>query len=399
MARLNLRPIYDQNELTGGERITRGIGGAIDAYSQHQDVARQDESRRRAAGQVMTTQGAGGVDRLRNLGRRLLGRGDPEVTASSAPPPPGFNPALASRPTERITPTRVAVDNTMPPDAPMFGGGAMGGALAQRPSMSMAQDRTPMPAPAAAPMPTGPMRPRTIGSALDSYTENDNNGNTWTIDPNRDANRKLAADNAEMNMKEDRTHQSDEEKIASLTSAGMPAAEARARVLNNVVRYDQTFGQQVRGATGVSQKDWMAREDARQKHRLDMETAHNAGKITSQQLAQERLALQREEVQDRRDQFNQRQGDSGVTRELGITGAIERTLTKDPIAASIQTPDQKAAEKKRIDMRDKHLNRAVTDNERNNNRRATQAEAATYYAKLTGTHEERVKQMKAAGFK
>lgn len=395
--RLNLRPIYDPNELTGGERISRGIGAALGEYAQHQEAGRQDESRRRAAGQVMTTQGEGGIDRLRSLGRRLIGRGQPDVTPNVLAPPPDWNGRPAA-PTSRIIPASGIVDETQPPDRPVFSprSPSPAPALAQTPNRAVA---TPPVIPAG-PAPAGRSAPRTIGSALDAYTEQDAHGNTWTIDPNRDANRKLATDQAELSMKDDMSNKNDEDKIAALMSAGMPAGEARARVLNNVVKYDTEFGIQQKPNTAMTfdQRRTLSQEhDAREasiRERLaKLSAAGRQNGPEALELRRQALDLSRERLDMQRTQGEDRARGADVGRETTIGNAINSTLTKDPIAQSTMTPEQRTAEAKRAKERDTHLGNAASEAARlkNSHASADQARARAQALRAAGKTPEQIR--------
>lgn len=368
MARLNLRPIYDRDELTGGERIAQGIGGAIDAYATHQEQGRAEESRRRAAGQVMTTRGEGAVDRLRSLGRRLTGR-----NANTNP--------------ERIIPASGIVDETLPPDNPVLGTSTAPSATPVPPAPIMPRQggvsmggrpviparNNPMPvvaSSAVAPQPS-PLTPHTIGNAIDKYTEDDNFGNQWTVDPNYAANRALTASRAELQQKDEFSEQGTRRSVDALTAAGMPRAEAEARVRTNTVRYDTEFGQQPRG--GSSQADKLSFEELRQKNRKEIAQLSASGRLTSQEIARRRLELDEDERNWRRDHAEDNARASDVDRDVKIGGLLNSEVKPDPYG--LMSPEDKAKQERTARERDRRVTSASQGADRLKNSHATREQA------------------------
>lgn len=379
--RLNLRPIYGRDEQTGGERIAQGIGSAIAGYEQHQQAGSADEAKRRAAGQVMTTRGEGGFDRLRSLGRRLIGRSDEPQSTPLAPPPEWSGRPQA--PTSRIIPASGIVDDTTPPDAPVI---QQGRSMDRAPQIQQTPNRAPLPpvggeaTPLGGAIPAG--APRNISTALKSYTEKDDYGNEWSIDPNHAQNQKLAGDRAELEMKDEFAERGTKRSIDAATSAGMPAAEANARVRTGTMRYDEQFGQRMRPSTAMTfeQRRQLSTEHDQREATIrtklgELAATGRANGPEALQLRREALELSKERLQMQREQGDDRARAGDVGRETNIAGAISSTLTKDPIAQTMLSPEQKAAEARRAGERDTHLKNAATGQRTVHNSHATQTEA------------------------
>ncbi|MEP6990078.1 MAG: hypothetical protein ABJA80_04040 [bacterium] len=347
--------------MTGGERISRGIGTALGQYQQHQEMGQADEARRRAAGQVMTTQGEGGFDRLRSLGRRLLGRGDNPV--SSAPPPTFSQPQMAGR----VLPMQ-GFSNETPPQEPAMMGGT---ALAQTPNHA-----TPTPAVVAAP---APRAPRTIGSALDSYTENDNHGNTWTVDPNREANRQLAAQDAQtrnaMDTKDEYKTRDENDLADAYAKAKMTGDErdiGAFRAKSGTFKYDEEFGAP-RPQAHETPAEHAARDQANIAARgvisEKLSRLNAAGRGNTPEARQLQMELRKRSLDqgDRRldlysAESERRANQADFTNQKGIAGLIGSSIPKDPLG--IAPPAQKAAIARGTAQRDQVVRGAATQADR-----------------------------------
>lgn len=348
---LALRPKYGADEKTRGEQMESGIGNAIGELLKYQEAGRQERNTMGAAGATRTADAPGVMDRLRSIGDRL--RGTPQRT-------PSFNPAADDpRAGGAVPPTEIA------PPRPSISAALNGAATA---------GRTFDPAPAASavganPMATAPVavasaRP-SIGRALDasddtSYEYEGVHGDRYRVDPQHESRQKLAVQ-----------HSEEQRKIQSLIDAGMPEGEARARVLNNVVRYDETFGQYRRPVSSsasrdpeVQQRMWKEREEIRQKNKVEFDRLHAAGRMSSQELQKRRLELEEEAAADRREMNAQRSEREGVKTDIAIASGIDRGIPKDPIARATETDAEKASRQRKEAERDARFRNAGTTADR-----------------------------------
>lgn len=374
---LNLRPIYGPDEEPGSVTAARGIGGALQQYMQRSDANRQERNAVAARGGVPVddpSNSAGGRwDAMKRRVRGVFGQGDEPFT----PPPVGDTNAAISRGIQPIVadngtrgsagwnerlPTVTGTQGSNPVARPRI-------AASMEEAMSgMAADGTPIgagtPRGALPQMESGAQRAisastrRGIASAIQPYTYETASGDKYQIDPVHDE-----------RVKDALKSEHEQDQIQALVDAGMPEATARAKVLNNVVRYDETFGQQRRG-NGISNTDWAAREAQRQKNRVELERLHAAGRMSSQELQRRRLDMEEEAAQDRRDAAAERSANADVTNETKIAGQYGSQVPKG-VAAVMQSPDEKARADRAARERDKHLGKAVTAQERRANARMT----------------------------
>jgi hypothetical protein len=375
---LRLRSIYDPNEQTGGEQFQRGIGAAI--AEKENDVAA--DNARRAQGQVLTKQtgvadrARGMVNRVRGAASGIAGMIHPEATPPFVQPSPAaVNAGIAAGVTP---PTQPAMNTAAPGLTPSY-------PQPVAPPMTPAQHGLAGARPAGAPGVGG------IASAIQPYDEQDTHGNTWSVDPLHAA--KVAEAGRSLG---------EEDKIAALTAAGMPEAEARARVLNNVVRYDETFGQRPR-STGVSQKDWLERQQVAQRDRIELERMRQSGKISTREYQQRNLELKSREL-------DIRESGQGMAAEGRYTNTEQgqeridysRGKEPDPVAASMETPEAKAGRVKANASGDKHAKNVAAVQERRKNALVT--DPATLLAerkRLIGTgmtKEQATADMRARGY-
>lgn len=376
---LNLRPIYGADEEPGSVTAARGIGNALGQYMQRSDANRQERNAVAAKGGVPIDDPSNSVggrwDAVKRRVRGVFGQGDEPFT----PPPVGDTNAAISRGVQPIVadngtrgsagwnermPTVTGTQGSNPVARPRIA------ASMEEAMRGTADDGTPIgagtPRGALPQMEQGAQRAisastrRGIGDAIKPYTYETAGGDKYSIDPVHDERVKDA-------LKQE--HES--EQIQALVDAGMPEATARAKVLNNVVRYDETFGQQRRG-NGISNSDWAARESQRQANRKEMERLHAAGRISSQELQRRRLDLEEEAAQDRRDAAGERAANADVTNETKIAGQYGARVPKG-VAAVMQSPEEKARADRAARESDKHLGRAVSAQERRTNARVTDA--------------------------
>lgn len=334
---LNLRPKYGRDEPTGGEGVARGIVTALDEIQKYRDADRTEQNTMAAAGATRLPPGpndsVGG--RVRSIGKAiggLFGRGDEAPVVAPAGTPGATPPFAPTQPRQPITGT----GGIVPPriDPATLGGMAgnprpqtMAPGLAQpAPDLVPAAGMTPhMPATAA----TNAVRP-SISAALNEeikpYTYEGVHGAKYQVDPLYGARVKAAGEDF-----------GDERKIQALVDAGMDPKEARARVLNNVVRYDEQFGQQSRSRGAISPEEWTRRQDKLQADRKELEQMRQQGKETSREYQQKALQLRQDELEARRDAAaNNLQFRAGTeeVRSNKEPGPFEKDPNEPPGAAS-----------------------------------------------------------------
>lgn len=350
---LNLRDKYGRGETTGGERIQAGIGDALQFWMQEDAARRAERNDVAAQGGVAVGAPPTAMDRIRGIGgalRRTMRR-TPGITETGALtdtsnardgvepslPSPSFIPSAAGA---RITPSFAFGDHTMPgmtvrrpfDEVPRAPGPVMterledlrgerdpaemrrelddlihrnggysddsqdsGHGYAPPPRSMSAIATQPPPAANGAPQPSS-----NIAGAIQKTIYEGRNGQRYEIDPMRQQNIALAGKRAEAGV-EDEIAQGRERRtqatktaeqdraIKALTDAGMPAAEARARVLTNTVRYDETFGAQ-RNAP-MTQAERLEIQDRIDKRTQEAARLRAAGLENSDQYRQAMLAI------------------------------------------------------------------------------------------------------------
>lgn len=356
---LNLRPLYGRDEQNPGDAFASGISSAI---KQHMLEGEQD-SQRRAAGQVKVKE-TGIRDRIGGVVQKVRGVfGAPDVQ-----PTQPFNPNAM-----------IAAGVPMPAPGPMAGATAPGLTPSYAP-----------PPPAQHGLDAA--RP-SIGAAIQPYEDQDTHGNTWKVDPLygarvADAGRSIG----------------DQDKIDALVRAGMPAAEAEARVKNNVVRYDETFGEGPRAGRGggltFEQRKKLQDDAIASRNRIAELT--RGGRQNTEEYRQEMLKLRKHEADLREQEMGERGSRADVAQETTIAGAIDRTIPKDPITQATATEQQKADYAKRGTQRDAHLKNAEQGLQQRKNAKASreQVQARAQALQRQGkTREQIAAQLRAEGYK
>lgn len=279
--------------------------------------------------------------RPRILGGSGGGPSDDEIADAeantSAPPPvsitPSFDdaPSLGSnvatpQPIMRTNKIGNAISATMSPNTTATTGGPVAPAPGQ--NLSGARDGTmqgramPAPSPVVQPssrigvqQPSALPQPKRSGisdllqqatAGVRPYTVKGPEGMTGTIDPLYGARVSSAGkmmDYAfERGARQDEENQSNEEKIQSLVDAGMPEDQARAKVLNNVVSYDEQFGRRT-ATSGLSFDQRVQLENIKTQRATLLESMKTARKrndpVAMARLAQEdkRLALAQQHLE------------------------------------------------------------------------------------------------------
>lgn len=309
---LRLRSIYGADELTGGERLQRGIGAAIEEKQKEQG----EDSARRAQGQVLTKE-TGVMDRLRSVGRRVqqAGRGiagmihgdEADALPSMSPQPP-MNPAdVNDQIAHGVNP------------------------IARRGELSSAPGLTPTFTPGVEARPTVSASPRpSIASAIQPYEDQDSHGNTWSVDPLykakvEEAGQQLGTDRRLREI-EARNHGLDVEERERLVRA--QGEEARRTQTQKDAAAAQRTADLIAGR----------REVAELARRFGANSREVQAKVL--ELRERGLDLQEERL---------RQSAEGayVKTEQGAQ-RIEygRGKAPDPISATMETPEAKAAREK-----------------------------------------------------
>lgn len=404
---LNLRPIYGPNEPTGGELISRGIGGALEDYMNVQNARRTERNQVGAAGGTILPDdpenSIGG--RFRKIKRgigALLGRNG--GAPGQAPPPNqgtdigasqggytdygGFTHQIPRMPNSASDPTyggpmtgqspygdREAMDeNPNMMNRPSAGwderipANVTGNPMARGPSsmppvngtqggqqryVNEADQLYPKQGP-----PSGAPAANQYGGAGGGGGGNSRIGQaiggslgdneTYTYEGSGGMRARMPNVIGQAHMQADAKSMlsdiEDEKKIKALVDAGMDPREARARVLNNVVRYDETFGQQRGGANGrggMTQSERLEIQD-----RMDRRAAASAS--LQRQLAGIRSGDSRSRMtltQQIAEMRQQQQADLALLRsdqqEATSADAAANKLQTDPIAGN--TPEGQAA--------------------------------------------------------
>lgn len=342
--RLNLRPIYGRDELSPGEGVQRGIAAALAA--KQQEVA--EDNARRAHGQVMTSEATvgsriGGIaDRLRGIFSR--GETPPAIPAEAAE-------ALAK-----------------PPELQRNG-----------------QSLGPIPSTVAA-------TPGTHGIAgrLAAYEEQDAHGNSWRVDPNvaADAARAnaVATRRDELGVEDEAKERTTRRAIDAATAAGMPAAEADARVRTGTMRYDERFGagQPQRRRSVAEEKELIAYRSER-KLLEDKQKTH-AGLTPAER---ERMFQLRERAQDLQERGLATREELGIVNADIRAGTAMQAPNANPLNNTMKTDAQRAADEAQAKEGAKRVRGAAGAIDKIKNRRAPREAVAARAQALKGTGKTR----------
>lgn len=388
---LNVRPVYDPNEPTFGEQLSRGIQGGLDYYAGRRERARQEGNTVGAAGGVrQPDRGQPGIKgRLRGIGSaigNIIHGSPPELPHPQIGPTGTFAPGTLAPGYGTADPSRYPMDERIPgeealetmPDADDMVSGAMLGRVV-RPSPPI--DALPLSArPALNPaLGGGPSigvnngLPTLLAASPErtfEYEGEDGSRYRMPQTGERARTQRMEEQEATLGLKDRYQQKDQEDQIAALVAAGMPPAEARARVLNNVVRYDEEFGQRRPATLTYEERSKLAAEhDARiEAMRVRLARLTGAGRGNSP----EALAIRRmiaETGAKREERLGEQRGDANIkaSGQLEATtaateqrGAVinprdRRRLERDPAA--------KAANDARIARADSAVSRAQSSAE------------------------------------
>jgi hypothetical protein len=378
---LNLRPIYGADEEPGTVTAARGIGSALQQYLARSEANRQERNAVAARGGVPiddpNNSVSGRFGAFKRRVRGIFGQDDPTFT----PPPVGDTNAAISR---GIQPTGSFVTDTGTRGSAGWNErlptvtGTQGSNPVARPRIAAsmeeamrgtADDNTPIgagtPRGALPQMEQGAQRAisastrRGIASAIQPYTYETASGDKYQIDPVH-----------EERVKDALKSEHEEQQIQALVDAGMPEATARAKVLNNVVRYDETFGQRYgRGAGGLTFEQRKSLQDASIAARRALADMQARGRESTAEYRQKLIELRETDQRLREDAAADRAANADVTNETKIAGQYGAQQPKG-IAAMTQTPEQKAASDRAGREQGKHLGAAVSAQQRRVNARA-----------------------------
>lgn len=381
------------------ENVMPSIGRAIDLYQQDQEAKRQEANtvaaqggtpigspapsrgqravsaiggyfRRRILGQGDGTQGAPSIGDLQDPNGRLGVQVTPGSVAAQVPASPISGIAQQGQPGQAGQPS-----GAMPfqVGTPQTGGalpmprrigdailndpsqirqrssffdeqpsrGPQRPAFDERPIVRSGAGNQPAPPPASASPASG-----SIGQALQPYTYTARGGQQYSIDPMRASNMARAAKRGEeqdaLDIKSAEQTKTQNEQVQALIDAGMSPAVARAKVLNNVVKYDEQFGQPRKGA--MSQQDRLAlqdRIDARQKDAqkaaLRLEGLRQQGRQGSREFQQLSIQLRAQQQDDANDRALLQADEA----EAGRAEHAVTTLQTNPVVSA--TPTGQAA--------------------------------------------------------
>jgi hypothetical protein len=307
---LNLRPIYDQADMVPWQQsLSQGIGNAISAYGYRQARKRAEQNQAAAAGgvELPPEPEPSFMNRLHNVGSSIS-----RIIHGERTPPTATGPQK-----DGVVETPVTPNAQMPvvPRVRTEGGYATPTRPSLFPQTTTAAINGPPPTRSSTATPPRAFagQPTTIGSAIKPYTYHGEFGN-YSIDP-------LYGARVQTEAHDMASHQHEEEQIAALVNAGMDPTMARAKVLNNVVRYDEQFGQQYRGRGGSAltyeqRVDLLNRNNA---VRLQVARMAAAGRQGSAEYRQKALELREIEDKLRADENEAR----GFASEAA---GVERTI-------------------------------------------------------------------------
>jgi hypothetical protein len=360
------------------EKVMPAIGSAIDQYQRKQDADRTEENQ--IAAQGGTPIGApepSRLDRVRQfLRKKVLGGTDPGAPAAPAPVQSGVadtpvttqvpavqgftapggssllggaTPTPPAAPPRRIGDALVYDPSTVgapdPRSSSFFGGGTpattASPAANPAPVVRSGPGNAPTPPVAAASPASG-----SIGDALKPYTYTAGSGQKYAIDPMRASNMARAAKRGEaqdeIDIKSADRDKSQRDQIQALVDAGMSPAVARAKVLNNVVKYDETYGQQHPGV--MTQKDRLlvqdridARQKDAQKAALRLEALRQQGRTGTREFQQLSIQLRAQQQDD----ANDRAILAADEAEAGRAERAVTTLQTNPVVSA--TPEGQKA--------------------------------------------------------
>ncbi len=302
---INPRPIYGPEDLPWQATAARGIGDFLGGMADRQARKRAEQNAIAAQGgtQLPDEPQPGIMDRIRGIGSA--------IGSMIHGTPPGTNPAgeITGAQRDGVVPSQVTPNAQMPvlPQARVEGGYATPNPPSLFPRASVPAMNQPAPT-AAAPRPNA--QPTTIGAAIKPYTYHGEFGN-YSVDP-------LYGARVQAEGKDMVTHQHEEEQIASLVAAGMDPTRARAKVLNNVVRYDEDFGMPRRGSSLTYQQrvDLLDRNN-----RVRLELGHLAAAGRQQTAEYRQKLLEQRELEDRL------RADENLARGISSEAAgVERTI-------------------------------------------------------------------------
>lgn len=401
MARFHLRSIYDENEPTVGEGIMRGVQGGLDWYAQRRETARQEGNTIGAAGgeKLPDAPRPSIRDRLRTLIHpsewgNMGGMGQPPLrpTGTFAPtsyPGEGHMPgdfAPESYPGEGQQPGPAGVNGGIAAALGSYrGAGDLSrvvqptppvGALPPTPRLGIGVPQmTPAP-PVDAPTlatdsPSSPARrERTF-----EYQGSDGARYRVPQTGERERENQMLEYENRATYADRLSHQHQAEQISALVAGGMDPAEARARVLNNVVRYDDTFGQQRAGSLTFDERERLERLKASLRLKVSNGTATSADRARLRDL------------QERRQDLAERKFETGNDRaaaqaEMGMAGIRQRGVVTDPMDRQMMTPEQQRENSRRQAQVDEQLGRAATSANRARNRTASEAQVKARIGEL-----------------
>jgi hypothetical protein len=399
---LNLRPIYGPDEEPGSVTAARGIGGALQQYLARSDAERQERNTVAARGGVRVDDPAnspgGRFDALKRRVRGVFGQGDEQPPSAVPDERPPFMGGTAPQP--------IAGQSLQPVT------GTQGSNPVARPRLAASMEEAMrgttdegLPIGASQPGPRGSLPSslpsevnravssstrRGIASAIQPYTYETAGGDKYQMDPVHDE-----------RVKDALKSEHEEQQIQALVDAGMPEATARAKVLNNVVRYDETFGQRYGRGSSLTFEQRKALQDASIAARRELADLAARGRESTAEYRQKLIELRENDQRLREAGQEDRAANADVGNETKIAGQYGAQVPKG-IAAVTASPEQKAAGDRAAREQSKHLGNAVSAQQRRVNGRASREAVAARARQLQQggkSREEIAATLRAEGYR
>ncbi len=240
-------------------------------------------------------------------------------------------------PTRRLQPTPPFAPTQGATPGPAYTPPAVGGG---RIALPASQTGHPSPSIGSSLSPT--MSPSTPGRRPQPYQVTGMGGQKYTMDPMYASNVALAGKEDEYGAAERHKQVEQDQQIQALVDAGMDPKVARAKVENNVVRYDETYGEGKRAGAALTyqQRVDLANKAAEKASALQsqrdvaaMQRARlmAAGQQNTAQFHQNELALQRLDIMLRASQAEA----AGLAEEARSTEAKEPTGTNAAVQGAL----------------------------------------------------------------
>lgn len=409
MGRFNLavRPVYRDDEPTGGERIQQGLQGGLDWYAARRETARGEANTVGAAGgRKLPDEAKPGIrQRIGGIGQRLG-----EIVHGRAPGLPdvgGLQPTGPFVARQQGRPGAMPMDEQLDPygnaddmvtDAIMQGRGG-----APNPALGPARMVPPTPpqgalTPSPRMMPGGPrmgvggmpaspsMSPGMSPSPARTFEYQGSDGARYEMPQTGE--RERVNRNEELgyqtSLKEGLSKQHEEESISALVNAGMPEDEARARVLTNTVKYDEEYGR--RGPLTLDEREKLVRLAAS----LRSQGRNAEARAIDQKLRERSLDIQAQREGRLAEEGGTRAINQAGQAESRVAATAQRGVITDPLNRKIAERDpaqraEQAGRRAQVDSANARQSQAAAELRE----RGTQASKPPKTPDLTSARAER----------